>query len=194
MSAYAPLQPIPDTNFGLVLADSPWKTETWSDKGLGRSPERHYETMTVDEICALWGEQELSKKVRRDVWLALYCTPPHLENAFRVMYAWGFKYSTMQPWIKLDQSGQPVAGTGKVARGVSEPLIIARRGSPRIIRPLPGHQHELRRGHSQKPMGTHAMLERSFRGPALELFSRGTARRGWHFSGNQTGTFEESGT
>lgn len=195
---------IPNRQFKLVLVDLPWKTETWSDKGLGRSPERHYATMDVDECCAFWAAMNLDRVVHRNVWLAMWTTPPHLENAFKVLHAWSFTYSTVVPWIKTARGGQPVAGTGKVSRGVHEPLIIAKRGSPRVHKPLGGlwlGEEDLslilqgrRRQHSQKPEGLHHDLERAFSGPGLELFARGTARPNWHLWGDQVGLFEGSGT
>ena len=47
-----------------------------------------------------------------------------------------------------------------------------------------------RRSHSQKPEGFHEMIEKTFRGPALELFARGNARPGWYLWGNEVGKLD----
>src|SRR5690242_923507 len=36
--------PLPSGSFDLVVADPPWQFETFSERGLGKSPERHYST------------------------------------------------------------------------------------------------------------------------------------------------------
>lgn len=37
----------------LIMIDPPWPWQAYSPKGLGKSPEAHYQTMTIAEICAL---------------------------------------------------------------------------------------------------------------------------------------------
>jgi N6-adenosine-specific RNA methylase IME4 len=39
--------------FGAILADPPWSFATYSDKGKGRSAERHYRCMSLDDIKGL---------------------------------------------------------------------------------------------------------------------------------------------
>ena len=39
--------------YGAILADPPWSYEMYSDKGYGKSPEAHYDTMSDDDIAAL---------------------------------------------------------------------------------------------------------------------------------------------
>src|SRR5262245_56606585 len=39
--------------FGAILADPPWRSETYSDKGKGRSAEQHYSTQSLDNIRAM---------------------------------------------------------------------------------------------------------------------------------------------
>lgn len=41
--------------FKTVLIDPPWRFETHSEKGKGRSPERHYQTMTDQELRTVEG-------------------------------------------------------------------------------------------------------------------------------------------
>jgi N6-adenosine-specific RNA methylase IME4 len=39
--------------YGAILADPPWSFKTWSQKGEGKSAQRHYRCMTTAELCAL---------------------------------------------------------------------------------------------------------------------------------------------
>jgi N6-adenosine-specific RNA methylase IME4 len=48
-----PLANLPRAYFAAILVDPPWRFETWSDAGKDRSPERHYPTMTMDELRGL---------------------------------------------------------------------------------------------------------------------------------------------
>lgn len=50
------------TGYSVIYADPAWRFETFSDKGKGRAPEQHYETMTIAEMAALpvasWAERD----------------------------------------------------------------------------------------------------------------------------------------
>ena len=39
--------------YQIIYADPPWRYHVYSKKGMGRSAESHYPTMSVDDICAL---------------------------------------------------------------------------------------------------------------------------------------------
>ena len=49
--------------------------------------ENHYPTMSIEEICAL----PVSELAAKDSTLFLWATFPQLNEAFRVIDAWGFK-------------------------------------------------------------------------------------------------------
>jgi hypothetical protein len=49
----AATRPLPDGPFDLMVADPPWHFVTHSEKGQGRSPSRHYQTMDLDWVCGL---------------------------------------------------------------------------------------------------------------------------------------------
>lgn len=42
--------PFPNKKYDIIYADPPWR---YSDKGCSGSAEKHYPTMTVEEICKL---------------------------------------------------------------------------------------------------------------------------------------------
>ena len=105
-----PLTDIPQGHYRAVLADPPWKFLTRSAKGLGKSPDRHYKTMTIDEIKALPVREVCAK----DAVLFMWVIDTHAELAFDVIRAWGFKYKTVGLyWAKTTKDGKGFPmGTG----------------------------------------------------------------------------------
>lgn len=105
-----PLSDLPQNHYQAVLADPPWKFVTRSAKGLGKSPDKHYKTMTLDEIKAL----PVRDVCARNAALFMWVIDTHAEMAFDVIKAWGFKYKTVGLyWAKTtkDGTGFPM-GTG----------------------------------------------------------------------------------
>ena len=181
---------IPRGCFGAILADPPWRFETWSDKGKGRSADRHYPTMTMNELRAL----DVASLAAADSVLFLWTTWPMLPQALALIEAWGFAYKGCAfDWTKADTSqidmfrddADVAIGTGYWTRANTEPCLLATRGKPRrlhadvrqaIIAP--------RRQHSRKPDEIHDRIERLVAGPYLELFAR-RRRPGWTAWGNE---------
>src|SRR5262245_46614713 len=84
--------------YGVILTVPPWPCATWSPKGKGRSAERHYDTMTLDQIKAL----PIAKLASRDCALFLWATWPTMPIWNAVLEAWGFKYSGLGfLWLKV---------------------------------------------------------------------------------------------
>ena len=71
--------------YGIVYADPPWRYDMKRGKGVA---ENHYPTMSMDEICAL----PVADLAAKDSALFLWATFPQLNEAFRVIEAWGFHY------------------------------------------------------------------------------------------------------
>jgi N6-adenosine-specific RNA methylase IME4 len=170
--------------FPLIYADPPWAFETFSESGLGRGPEQHYPTMTVDEIADFKVRGvTIDELAAKDAALFLWTTAPCLRQSFSVLDAWGFEYSTHGVWIKHKMT------TGYVFRGKHEVLIYAKRGkmpAPDFARPS---VFEYPAGkHSAKPPEIRKIIEKMY--PAfgaehrVELFGRG-AIEGWTAYGNQ---------
>ena len=74
--------------YGIVYADPPWRYDMKRGNGVA---ENHYPTMSIEEICAL----PVTDLAARDSALFLWATFPQLNEAFRVIEAWGFKYKTL---------------------------------------------------------------------------------------------------
>jgi N6-adenosine-specific RNA methylase IME4 len=190
--------------YASLLADPPWKfkARTAIQSPNWKSPrhvERHYRTMTFEDIKAL-PVQSLAAK---DAHLFLCATGPCLKQAFEVMEAWGFRYSSVAfTWVKLKRSfdslqlvalptmdGYFHVGLGLTTRKNCEFVLLGRRGSPKrlskkvrelIISPV--------REHSRKPPELYDRVCQYASGPYLELFSR-QIRPGWECWGNETTKF-----
>ena len=191
-----PLAHLPKNHYGAILADPPWTFQTWSQAGKDRSPERHYNVMTSDEIAGL----RVGDLAADDCMLFMWTCWPQLLEAVEIIDAWGFKYKTCAfAWMKADNT-QPSffvdevpaqVGMGYYTRSNSEPCLLGVKGKPKrlnadvrqgIIAP--------RRQHSRKPDGVHDRIERLVAGPYLELFAR-QKRHDWTVWGNQTDKFAE---
>lgn len=156
--------------YGAILADPPWAYEMRSEKGYEKSPEKHYSTMSEAAISAL----PVHELAAGDCILFLWATWPHLQQALRVMKAWGFTYKTGGSWTKLTPSGKRAFGTGYILRSTTEPWLIGTIGNPTIcdhsIRNLIESE---RREHSRKPPEARAILEKLLpHAFCCELFGR----------------------
>ncbi|MCB1466615.1 MAG: DNA methyltransferase [Rhizobiaceae bacterium] len=176
--------------FKVILADPAWQFVTRSAKGKGKSPEKHYSTMTLDDICAL----PIAQLAAPDAALFLWGIWPRIFDCQRVIEAWGFKYSGLAwEWLKFNpKTGKYAFGCGYGTRKNLEPCLLARKGSPELLnRSVRDHMHAPRREHSRKPDETHQRIETMFAGPYLELFAR-QPRKGWTVWGNETTKFQEA--
>lgn len=185
---------VPRNHFGAILADPPWKFDTWSDKGDDRAPD--YSTMTIDEIA----QMPVQTLAAKDCVLFIWICWPTMHRALDVISSWGFTYKTCAfSWVKADGtqvdmfgSDYPVQiGSGYWTRANSEVCLLATRGKPtRLNADVRQSIIAPRREHSRKPDGIHERIERLVSGPYIELFAR-QKRSGWTVWGNQTDKFRE---
>jgi N6-adenosine-specific RNA methylase IME4 len=193
------LDALPRGHYGAILADPPWHFQAWASPpyGNGRAAESHYQTMREDELRSL----AVADLAAENCVLFLWACWPTIEQAFRLIDAWGFKFKTCGfCWVKADatqiemfeEEVEPDMLLGYWTRSNSEVCLLATRGKPQrmaadvrqaIIAP--------RREHSRKPEGVHARIERLVAGPYLELFAR-QRRPGWDCWGNEVEKFAPS--
>ena len=94
---------MPETKqYGIIYADPPWHYDRKHGSGVA---ENHYPTMSIEEICAL----PVSELAAKDSALFLWATFPQLNEAFRVIDAWGFKYKTLA-FYGSNRTGKRIAG------------------------------------------------------------------------------------
>ena len=158
----------------VIYADPPWQNVVWSEEtGHGKSPENHYDTMTLDDIKAL----PVQDVAEDDAVLFLWTTANRAHWAMDVIAAWGFEYRAQIVWDKVN------IGTGRWVRDRHELLYIAVRGKG-LIAPAPGTQSEsiisIKKGrHSAKPEQFRELIDGLYPGVRkIELFGRGTAPDG----------------
>ncbi len=164
--------------FPLILADPPWRFETYSDKGLERAPDQHYPTLSDEEIRQ-FKVQGLSipEIAHKDAVLFLWCTSSNMLRAAGIMEAWGFTFKASAVWVK-DKTG-----LGLVFRNQHEMLLYGTRGDMPAPQHQPSSVFALPRGeHSAKPPEIRLEIERMYpdfsEKTRLELFARGQVP-GW---------------
>ncbi len=201
-----------------ILCDPPWRFKTYSAKGrdrcpdghIGRSlqrqnrPERHYQTMTLDDIKAL----PVAEFAAPDCVLFLWATDPMLPQALQVGAAWGFKYKTVAfYWAKLRKEGstrhllhdEPAhklfpMGTGYWTRPNPEQCLLFTKGKPkRVSAAVRKLIIANRREHSRKPDEQYERIEALVDGPYLEMFAR-QRWPGWDVWGNEVDKFDATPT
>lgn len=193
----------PKKHFRCLSADVPWKFVVRSKKGEQRSPEKHYDTMTLEEIAAL----PVAEYAADDAFLLFWVTGPHLAkgNHVPIMRAWGFEPTAIwgvwikpnakrfrQGWMFFDDFSFFV-GMGYTTRQNAEYVVIGRRGKPqRLSKSIRQVIADPRREHSRKPETFFANAEKFCAGPRLELFAR-ERREGWVTVGNEVGKFDGAG-
>ena len=173
--------------YNVIYADPPWSFKTFSDKGKDRSPENHYNVMSLQDICNL----PVNNIANDNSVLLMWVVDPLLDKAFKVIDAWGFKYKTVGfTWAKTNKKSLGFfTGLGYWTRGNPEMCLLATKGKPkRISKSVPQLVVEQRREHSRKPDIMYNHIENLLQGPYIELFAR-TKRPGWDSWGNQTEKF-----
>jgi N6-adenosine-specific RNA methylase IME4 len=173
--------------YPVILCDPPWKFKVFSKKGLGKSAERHYQTLEYAAIVELMGGVEVAD----DCVLFLWVTDPMLEKGLNLIRDMGFTYKTVAfTWVKKTKHGKDHMGTGYYTRANPEMCLLATKGKPLqrksksvrqlMVSPL--------REHSRKPDEIYDRIEELFDGPYLEIFAR-TRRSGWAALGNEVDKF-----
>lgn len=169
--------------FRAFYADPAWEFRAYSPLGMSRSPERHYPTMTTEQICAL----PVEALAEDDAILFLWAVYHRLPDALMVCNAWGFDYKTVAfTWVKTyrDKLRTYFMGLGYWTRANPEICLLATRGSPkRINKDVPNLIVSQRCRHSEKPEEIAHRIERLVDGPYLEMFAR-RPRDGWSVWGN----------
>ena len=164
-----------------IYCDCPWGYE---QKRLPGAAEKHYSTMTVDDLCSL----PVAEIAAPDSALFLWSTFPMLPDALRVIKAWRFQFKTVAfLWLKKNKKADSFFyGLGFWTRGNAEVCLLATRGHPKrrdkgisqlIISPVGAH--------SKKPdIVREKIVALMGDVPRIELFARERAG-GWDALGNE---------
>lgn len=182
--------------FRTIVADPPWKVSAGREIGdyvraadgsqpfgvrAQKARKLAYPSMTVAQIAAL------QVPAADNAHLYLWTVNRYLQDAFTVMFAWGFKYSTTLVWAKRPMGG----GLGGCYGLATEFCLFGRRGklaaTSRIGRNWFDWKRPYKNGspnHSAKPPEFFEMVEAVSPGPRLEMFAR-SPRDGWSVWGNE---------
>lgn len=186
-----------EKKYDIIYADPPWR---YQDKSCEGACAKHYNTMSVEEICAL----PVANLAAKDCTLFMWATYPQMHEALKVIAAWGFKYKTIAfQWVKLNRNVKlnnfTIAtvqdilhkacffGLGRWTRGNTECCLLATKGKPHrennavsqlIFAPLTKH--------SSKPPEARDRIKTLMGGgtQAIELFAREQVE-GWDCWGDE---------
>ncbi len=162
--------------YRVIYADPPWKYNDRLVDGYGPA-EFHYPTMSIEELCLL----PVKELAEDNAVLFLWVTSPLLEDAFRVIHAWGFDYKTSFVWDKVKHN------MGHYNSVRHEFLLVCVRGSctPDNMRLYDSVQSIERTEHSTKPEEFRNIIDDIYQvGNKIELFARRTVD-GWETWGNE---------
>lgn len=170
--------------YSVIYADPPWQYKVYSKKGMGRSAESHYPTMSIEDIKAL----PVANLADKDCALFLWVTFPCLLEGFEVIKAWGFSYKTVAfVWVKQNKKADTLFwGMGYWTRSNVEICLLATKGRPKrvhagIHQVIVSHIEE----HSKKPVEVQKRIIQLMGDvPRLELFARRKAE-GFDVWGNE---------
>jgi N6-adenosine-specific RNA methylase IME4 len=182
--------------YNTIVADPPWEQKAGRPLSGGyklvdgkqvfnpvsnSSENLPYQTMTVPEIC------KLKVPSAENSHLYLWVTNKYLKDAFDVMKAWGFEYSTTIVWCKNRMGG----GLGGAHRVSTEFCLFGRKGKLSAIGVGESTWYNWKRPyfngkprHSAKPPEFYELVETVSPGNYLEMFCR-KPRTGWSSWGNE---------
>ncbi|WP_298983473.1 MT-A70 family methyltransferase [uncultured Roseibium sp.] len=188
-------------DYQVIYADPAWRHLTWSNLGKGRSPERHYDCLSLEEIKAIPVADWCAKDCALFIWGLDHMLPQTLE----VISAWGFEFKTIAfNWAKLRKRFDPneiatgqyfvdksyAVGMGYWTRANPELCLLATRGKPkRVSKGVRRLVVDPVREHSRKPDRIRGdIVDLCGDVPRLEMFAR-SAAPGWDVIGNETDKF-----
>jgi len=119
--------------------------------------------------------------IANDAMLFLWRVASQVEEAYRVVRAWGFVPKAEIVWLKNTVNGRRWFGMGRTVRAEHEVAIVAKRGRPVVLSKSIRSTFTAKvpeRGHSAKPEEFFDLVEELVDGPRLELFAR-RIRPGW---------------
>lgn len=170
---------LPTGKFQVVYADPAWKYKDTCESGGVQSrgaDDVYLKTMSTDEICSL----PVNNLADTNSVLFIWVTSPFLEDVFRVINAWGFKYKTSFVWDKIKHN------MGHYNSVRHEFLLIATKGActPDNLKLFDSVQSIEKTTHSKKPNEFYDIIETLYSGNKVELFAR-NIRQGWSSWGNE---------
>lgn len=172
------LQPeIPTNKYRVIYADPPWKYGNTMPEYFTEQAD-YYSLRTIKQIADL----PINDICEDNAVLFLWVTSPILEESFKIINAWGFKYKSSFIWDKIKHN------MGHYNSVRHEFLLIAVRGScqPDVKKLFDSVQSIERTKHSIKPEKFREIIDTLYpNGKRTELFARGKLPDNWEGWGNE---------
>ena len=178
-----------DKKYNIIYADPPWRygsKQPFRKNGTRfHSLHEEYQTVSTDSMC----EWDIGRIAEKDCALFMWVTDSHIEDALKLIKAWGFKYVTVAfIWAKQTNRGKQVSKLGAWTMKNCEICLFATKGAMRKFKKSNSVQqlfYAERTKHSKKPDCVRAFIEELFGDvPRIELFARQHSE-GWDCWGNE---------
>jgi N6-adenosine-specific RNA methylase IME4 len=186
---FSPLAQAPTKKYRTIVADPPWDYRgagvgNFSGKGAGDK----YPCMSVEQIMQL----PVGAWAADDSTLWLWTTNSFLEQAYKIVRAWGFEARAPMTWVKGRIEGGRLiqhVGLGYLLRNSTEHALVATRGKPTTKNHDQPTAFIAPRGeHSEKPAAFYDIVEHVSMGPYLDVFAR-AQRFNWDTFGDEAFNF-----
>ena len=181
--------PFPNKKYNIVYADPPWKFSSPKfqdgNRGFGNRVEDRYKTLSIKELCDL----PVTKITKDDCILFMWVIDSHLEQSFKVIKSWGFRFATVGfNWVKQYKSGSYCYNFGSYTLKSTELCLIGLKGKLKNIKKSNKVKSLVmaeRTIHSKKPDEVrNRIIELCEDLPRIELFAR-EKTEGWDSWGNE---------
>lgn len=179
-------QDFPSGKFRIIYADPPWE---YGNEQPSYQTEQadYYPLMSIEEISQFkiqqnGDEKQIKEILMENAVLFIWVTSPILEESFKVIQEWGFKYKSSFIWDKISHN------MGHYNSVRHELLLICTKGSctPDIQKLFDSVQSIKRTKHSEKPEEFRKIIDTIYPyGRRIELFSRKDEVKGWELYGNE---------
>ena len=161
--------------YNVIYADPAWRYNDKQNTKCRGGAEKHYQTMSLNELCELKVKDISDKQAVLFIWT----TSPLLEDTFKVIKAWGFKYKSSFVWDKVKHN------MGHYNSVRHEFLLICTKGSftPKVKKLFDSVVSIERTVHSRKPNEFREIISTLYPDTLkVELFARQKVE-GWDAMG-----------
>jgi len=165
--------------FRVIYADPAWSYNDKQDTPQLGGASKHYDTMSIAELSKL----PVNKISEKNSILFLWVTSPLLEDSFKVVASWGFKYKTSFIWDKVKHN------MGHYNSVRHEILLVCTKGSctpDNKVLYNSVQRIERNNNHSEKPIEFLNIIDDLYSyGNKLEMFCRTIKKENWYGWGNE---------
>lgn len=171
--------------YNIIYADPAWSFQLYKLNKKNsdcRAAEKHYDCMSIDDICNL----PIKDICAKDCVLFLWVRNPMLKEGIKVLESWGFTFKTVAfTWVKKNKKSDSLFwGLGYWTRQNTEMCLLGTIGKPkRFSKAVHSVLQSKIEQHSKKPNETRDRIVKLCGDlPRIELFAR-QKTYGWDSAG-----------